>query len=90
MNLVNTWQEAYSGVGCKVFVLCDTLQIHVLGESVARESRTWGTVVGFYKNSVWMAWNKVNSVTRPRTAGTWSAFIATCGIEHELVTVGNI
>ena len=31
MNLVNTWQEAYSGVGCEVLVLCDTLQIHVLG-----------------------------------------------------------
>ena len=44
-NLVNIWQEANSGVGCKVSVLRDTLQIHVLGESVARESRTWGIVV---------------------------------------------
>ena len=42
---MNTWQEAYSGVGCKV--LCGTLQI--VGESVAWESRTWGTVVGFHE-----------------------------------------
>ena len=45
VNLMNTMQEAYSGVGCEV--LCCVLQI--VGEGVAWECRTWSTLVGCYK-----------------------------------------
>ena len=65
---MNTWQEEYSGVGCKV--LCGNL--NVVGEGVAWESWTWSTVIGYYK-----VWHKVSSVTR--TAITSSAFIVAFG-----------